>query len=270
MAGQFAGLSALHRTAYLEALKRQERVGVGCSFGGVLIGVVVFLFESNFMVGATADDTRILCIRIAIAAVLGLRLWYPASQMSYAALWAIAIVSTLDLVTRGIYGGSELNSTGVVVRRLFLMQSLMVGTFFCFRRHAKYTLLLHGVAACTLLYSFRHLPGGIAIYLYPTYSIATLQLVILLAAFEVKGKREFISEQENQDLKDVQIAALTQISHVIKNKVSCASPAVVSPSSRRRGGCDGTPANPALRPHRHRPPPAELCGGHYSRLAGPG
>jgi signal transduction histidine kinase/CheY-like chemotaxis protein len=97
---------------------------------------------------------------------------------------------------------------------------LLVGGFFCFRRHGQYALAMFGAAALALLPSLAHLPADIARVLYMPYVAATLVLICLLAAWDMTGYRSFMAEQECKDLKDIKIAALTQISHVIKNKLN--------------------------------------------------
>jgi len=104
--------------------------------------------------------------------------------------------------------------------RLFVMQSLIAVSFFAFRRHGKYVLCVYGFVAFALARSLLHLPVHFATIMYVPYLVCTLSVLVTLSAFAVMNERSFIAARENQDLKDIEIAALTQISHVIKNKLN--------------------------------------------------
>ena len=217
-----------HEGRYRASLVVQERVG--CCF--CLFASVAFVLTSIITGGVAAQYAEAItplsfvwlslsyCALVGVAFVSEIRVWRPLNKTAHMANVAVFALGGVVLVALACANDAKLNRTPIVVRRLFLMKSVIAGSFFMARRHGRLVLAWFAVVAIGLLPSLRHLDPEFREVLAGPYIIAVLILITIFLAFDIMSRRSFLASVEIQDLKDIEIAALTQISHVIKNKLN--------------------------------------------------
>ena len=209
---------------YLESLKNQERAASILCLG---VGLA-FSFDEYFGSRAAArvfngDLAQITLgwgILLLIIGVAAARVKWPSWMVCYVLHASFFVGGGLLLLSRAFSGVESYNTRGIIIRRLFIMQGLLALAFFCFRRHSKYALAFFVSGALALLPSLGLLPEEDARILYFPYLGSTFILTAIFAAFDVMNRKGHIVGAEYDLLQAIEIASLTQICHVIKNKLN--------------------------------------------------
>jgi len=221
------GVEHTHERRYRASLVALERPGV---IWALVTFVVISLIDAIYLLGildfnpvSDGEDSRLtLVARLLMVASFAKRLVKPSCVAAYGVNCALWTLMGCVMVQRACSGPEEENDFVIqVIQALIGTPALVLFSFFLFRRHATAALVFAGVVAGGLAVGLRDIPDGLARYLAP-YVVSLLTVFGLLAMVDSAHRRAFMAEQQNHeaDLKDIEIAALTQISHVIKNKLN--------------------------------------------------
>jgi len=204
-------LKPSHEAGYLAFLKSNERASVAVYTVWLAVsGVLEFVYGSHFTalrVFGKVFMFALFALRVPFHDFMPLY-WLCGINHLGRAMWLVARMWTST-------------SVETIVTTTWRMQVILVVGAYCFRRHAPLALALSAPMAFAMMGGLSHLPNDAPGALYHQYYITTtLGIVFVLVSLHVQTRNSFANAQANKDLKDTEIGALTQICHVIKNKLN--------------------------------------------------